>query len=76
VLGVALIAAVLAIIIGQALALGRLALLPYAAGVWLLFAAFVRFYEEPALTERYREQYATYRRAVPRWLPRRHAWPP
>src|ERR671917_2136345 len=41
--------AVLAAIVGQALLLGRLGLLVYAGGSWLVFAAFVRFYEEPAL---------------------------
>jgi protein-S-isoprenylcysteine O-methyltransferase Ste14 len=39
--------AVLAAIVGQALLLGRLVLLLYAAGAWLVVAAFVRFYEEP-----------------------------
>src|ERR687890_903841 len=42
--------AVLAAIAGQALLLGRLILLLYAAAAWLAVAAFVRFYEEPTLT--------------------------
>src|SRR5215467_13651229 len=40
----------------------------------LLFFAivhlFVVFYEEPALLKQFGEQYASYRRRVPRWLPR------
>jgi hypothetical protein len=49
--------AVLAAIVGQALLLGRLGLLVYAGGSWLVFAAFVRFYEEPALARRFGADY-------------------
>src|ERR671911_3085074 len=45
--------AVLAAIVGQALLLGQLGLLLYAAGAWLVVAAFVRWYEEPTLTRRF-----------------------
>ena len=68
--------AVLAAILGQALLLGRLVLLAYAAVLWLVFASFVRFYEEPALTSRFGEDYEAYRRAVPAWLPRVRPWEP
>jgi protein-S-isoprenylcysteine O-methyltransferase Ste14 len=61
-----------AIIIGQVLLLDRPALLYYAVFVLAVTIAFVRLYEEPALSRRYGEQYAAYRRAVPGWLPR---WP-
>jgi protein-S-isoprenylcysteine O-methyltransferase Ste14 len=64
--------AVLAAIVGQALLLGRLALLPYAAVVAAAFVAFVHWYEEPALTEQFGARYQAYRRAVPGWWPRRH----
>jgi protein-S-isoprenylcysteine O-methyltransferase Ste14 len=66
--------AVVAIIVGQSLALGQLVLLAYAAAVMIVFASFVRWYEEPTLRRRYGAQYEAYRRAVPAWLPRRHAW--
>jgi protein-S-isoprenylcysteine O-methyltransferase Ste14/ribosomal protein S18 acetylase RimI-like enzyme len=66
--------AVTAAIAGQALLLGRPWLLAYAAGFWLVTAAFVRFYEEPTLSARYGEEYAAYRRAVPAWLPRLRPW--
>jgi len=62
--------AVVAAIVGQALALGRPALLAYAAAVWVVVASFVRWYEEPALTRQFGAQYERYRRTVPAWLPR------
>jgi protein-S-isoprenylcysteine O-methyltransferase Ste14 len=61
-------------IVGQALLLGRPALLLYAAGFWAVVAAFVHGYEEPTLADRYGEQYAADRRAVPAWLPRLRPW--
>ena len=68
--------AVLAAIVGQALLLGRLGLLLYAAAAWLLVAAFVRWYEEPTLTRRFGADYEAYRRAVPAWWPRLRPWEP
>jgi len=64
-----------ATIIGQALVLGRFVLLIYAAALAVVFAAFVRWYEEPTLGRRYGAQYEQYRRAVPAWLPRRPSGP-
>ena len=63
--------AVTAAIVGQALLLGSVALLIYAAVAWAGMAAFVRFYEEPTLAARYGAEYESYRRSVPAWLPRR-----
>ena len=68
--------AVVAIIAGQALALGRPAILLYAAAVYVTVASFVRFFEEPDLAHRFGAQYETYRSAVPAWLPRRRPWQP
>ena len=68
--------AVLAAIVGQGLLLGRLGLLLSAAAAWLVVAAFVRWYEEPALPRRFGEDYETYRRAVPAWWPRLRPWAP
>jgi protein-S-isoprenylcysteine O-methyltransferase Ste14 len=68
--------AVATIIVGQALVLGRPALLLYAAAFVAVTATFVRLYEEPVLRERFGAEYEAYRRAVPGWWPRRHAWHP
>jgi protein-S-isoprenylcysteine O-methyltransferase Ste14 len=66
--------AVVACIAGQALMLGQPVLLGYAAAVWITVAAFVRWYEEPALTRLFGAQYEAYRKGVPAWRPRTRPW--
>ena len=66
--------AVATTIIGQALLLGRPELLAYAGLFMAVVAAFVRWYEEPTLAERFGADYAEYRRGVPAWHPRLHPW--
>jgi protein-S-isoprenylcysteine O-methyltransferase Ste14 len=66
----------LAILAGEALLFGRPSLLLYAAVGWVGAAAFVRWYEEPALARRFGAEYEAYRRAVPAWRPRRRPWTP
>ena len=66
--------AVAAIIVGQALVLGRPALLLYAAAFVAVTASFVRLYEEPTLRRRYGAEYEAYRDAVPGWWPRARPW--
>jgi protein-S-isoprenylcysteine O-methyltransferase Ste14 len=68
--------AVVGAIVGQALLLGRPVLLAYAAAAGGVMWAFVRGYEEPALTARYGDEYRAYRRAVPGWVPRLRPWTP
>jgi protein-S-isoprenylcysteine O-methyltransferase Ste14 len=68
--------AVVAAVVGQALALGQPALLLYAAAVGAAMAAFVHGYEEPALHRQFGARYEAYRQAVPAWWPRRHPWQP
>jgi protein-S-isoprenylcysteine O-methyltransferase Ste14 len=68
--------AVGALIVGQALLLGRPALLAYAAAFAAAVAAFVHGYEEPTLAERYGADYDAYRSAVPAWRPRLRPWRP
>jgi protein-S-isoprenylcysteine O-methyltransferase Ste14 len=67
--------AVLGAIVGQAIVLGRPALLPYAAVVAAAVVAFVRWYEEPTLAHRFGDDYEAYRRTVPGWWPRRPSRP-
>src|SRR5262252_8480191 len=68
--------AVVAAIIGQALALGQAGLLVYAAVVGVTMGAFVRWYEEPTLRRRFGAEYDEYERAVRAWLPRARPWEP
>jgi protein-S-isoprenylcysteine O-methyltransferase Ste14 len=63
--------ALVAAIVGEALALGQPGLLLYAIAFAAAAAAFVHWYEEPTLTRRFGEEYEAYRRAVPGWWPRR-----
>lgn len=66
--------AVAATIVGQALMLSQPVLLVYGAAFAVAVAAFVHWYEEPALSRQFGEEYEAYRRAVPRWWPRREPW--
>lgn len=63
--------AVVAAIAGRALLLGRLALAAYGLAIWVIVAAFVRWYEEPTLARRYGPAYLAYRAPVPPWHPRK-----
>jgi protein-S-isoprenylcysteine O-methyltransferase Ste14 len=62
--------AVVAVIVGQALILARPVLLAYATVAFTTMAAFVRFYEEPVLRQRFGAAYDAYCRQVPQWMPR------
>src|SRR4051795_5639442 len=63
-------------IVGQAMVLGRPALLLYALVFGVAVGTFVHFYEQPTLTEQFGAEYGAYREAVPAWLPRRRPWRP
>lgn len=60
---------VLALIVGQALLLGREILFAWAAAAWVLFHLFVVLDEEPGLRRRFGAAYEEYCERVPRWLP-------
>ena len=62
---------VLLLIVGQGLLLGREVLYVWAGAAWLMFTAFLAFYEEPGLRRRFGAGYDDYRRRVNRWLPTR-----
>lgn len=63
---------VLLVIIGHFLWFGFWNLLVYATLVFLAFSAFVIFYEEPNLKQRFGAAYEEYLKKVPRWIP--HFW--
>jgi len=64
-------AAVVSVILGQALLLANAWLLLYAALVWAGFHLFVLLYEEPKLRRTYGAEYDEYCARVHRWLPQR-----
>jgi protein-S-isoprenylcysteine O-methyltransferase Ste14 len=68
--------AVLAIVLGQALAMASVWLAVYGAVLAVAFALFVRLYEEPTLRGAFPGDWPKYAAAVPAWLPRRKAWTP
>jgi protein-S-isoprenylcysteine O-methyltransferase Ste14 len=61
---------VLALIVGQALLLGREVLLAWAGVAAVLFQLFIVFHEEPELRKRFGAEYDGYRLRVGRWFPR------
>jgi protein-S-isoprenylcysteine O-methyltransferase Ste14 len=63
--------AVILVVVGQALILGRVELCLYAGAAWLVTVALVRWIEEPILRTRFGADYDMYQRAVPAWVPRR-----
>ena len=61
---------VLSIVTGEAILFHSLLLLGYALLIGAVMHLFVVFVEEPSLRRQFGESYETYRRTVPRWLPR------
>jgi protein-S-isoprenylcysteine O-methyltransferase Ste14 len=68
--------ALVVVILGQALLFGSVDLVVYAAIVWIVTAAFVRWYEEPTLARQFGSEYEAYRSNVRAWIPRIHPWTP
>ena len=66
--------AVVALILGQGLLFGGLAVLAYGAIVWLCCHVFVLAYEEPTLRKTFGAEYDAFRENVPRWIPRLRPW--
>jgi protein-S-isoprenylcysteine O-methyltransferase Ste14 len=61
---------VVALILGQALLLGRWILLAWAVAAATIFHLFLVFHEEPDLRRRFGADYEEYSRRVGRWVPR------
>ena len=66
--------AVVAIILGQGVLIGDGRLIVYGALLWVFFHVFVVAYEEPTLEQTFGVEYAAFRAAVPRWIPRMTPW--
>ena len=60
---------VVLVALGEALLSGSVILAGYAAFLGVGYHLFVRFYEEPTLTQLFGQDYISYTQAVPRWLP-------
>jgi protein-S-isoprenylcysteine O-methyltransferase Ste14 len=69
-------AAVVAVILGQAILFGARGLILYGALFWLACHAFVLVYEEPTLERTFGADYGGFRANVPRWIPRITPWRP
>ena len=71
-----MIAAVLAVLAGEAVLFGSPVLLIWFAVFFAGNFVFFSLYEEPGLERRFGEDYRAYKANVPRWLPRRVPWDP
>jgi protein-S-isoprenylcysteine O-methyltransferase Ste14 len=69
-----MIAAVLAVLLGETLVFGSLPMLIWTVAFFLANHLFFLLHEEPGLERRFGDEYRAYRAGVPRWLPRRAPW--
>jgi protein-S-isoprenylcysteine O-methyltransferase Ste14 len=69
-----MITAVITILIGEAALFGSPWVLAWAAGFLGVNVVWFPLVEEPGLRRRFGEEYLSYSRNVPRWLPRRTPW--
>ena len=69
-----MISGVLAILLGEAVLLGSLALLMWFAAVFAANAVYLPLVEERGLKRRFGREYDAYRSQVPRWIPRLRPW--
>jgi protein-S-isoprenylcysteine O-methyltransferase Ste14 len=71
-----MIGAVATLLVGEAVFFGSPWVLAWAALFLVLNFAYFLLVEEPGLERRFGDEYRAYKRAVPRWLPRRDPWRP
>jgi protein-S-isoprenylcysteine O-methyltransferase Ste14 len=71
-----MISALLAVLLGEAALFGSPGILVLAAAFGAVNHVWFVFHEEPDLASRFGEEYRDYKRAVPRWIPRRRPWAP
>jgi protein-S-isoprenylcysteine O-methyltransferase Ste14 len=71
-----MITGVFGVLFGEALLLSSTPLLGWFLGFVLLNLIYIPVLEEPGLERRFGEAYRTYKRNVPRWIPRLRPWTP
>ena len=64
------------VLLGEAAVLGSPSVLILFGGFAVANATYIPLFEEPGLLRRFGDEYAEYRRAVPRWIPRCTPWTP
>jgi protein-S-isoprenylcysteine O-methyltransferase Ste14 len=71
-----MISGVVLVLLGEALALRSTGVLEWAATFFVANAIYLPLVEERGLVRRFGDDYVTYRRNVPRWVPRATPWQP
>jgi protein-S-isoprenylcysteine O-methyltransferase Ste14 len=71
-----MITAVLAVLAGEAMLFGSVGLLIWFGAFFALNYINFLVYEERDLERRFGDDYRSYKRNVPRWIPRRTPWTP
>jgi protein-S-isoprenylcysteine O-methyltransferase Ste14 len=71
-----MISGVLSVLLGEGLLLGSPAIVVCAAVFFAVNAIYIPLVEEAGLEKRFGDDYAAYRRNVPRWIPRPAPWRP
>jgi protein-S-isoprenylcysteine O-methyltransferase Ste14 len=69
-----MISGVLFVLLGEAALAGSLPLLLWFGLVFAINAVYLPLVEEPGLSRRFGDDYATYKANVPRWVPRIRPW--
>ena len=71
-----MISGVLATLLGESILFASIPIFLWFALFFVINNLYFSFSEEPGLLQRFGEEYAEYRRHVPRWIPRMKPWYP
>ena len=71
-----MISGVLFVLLGEAVFLGSVSLLIWFLIFFELNALIMPLIEEPTMVDRFGDDYVSYKRNVPRWIPRLKPWTP
>lgn len=69
-----MISGVMAILLGETILFGSIALLYWFIAFVLVNAIYMPLFEEPGLAQRFGDDYIRYKQNVPRWIPRLKPW--